>query len=247
MATLSLCLLQFITHLMPNHTNCKILAVDDEELIVELLKFNLESEGYSVDTALSAEDALRMNLQEYDLAILDVMMGEMSGLDLAHRMKQNPVTADIPIIFCSAKGNEEDKIAGLMSGADDYIVKPFSMRELVVRTQAILSRRGLLQPESSDSTTLSYNGLSMDLEKRTVTIDGIPTAFTRTEFDILALFLQNRNRLFSRSEIFEAVWSNNVVVSDRTIDVNISRIRKKLGCHALHLVNRSGFGYGFME
>lgn len=247
MATLSLCLLQFITHLMPNHTNCKILAVDDEELIVELLKFNLESEGYSVDTALSAEDALRMNLQEYDLAILDVMMGKMSGLDLAHRMKQSPVTADIPIIFCSAKGNEEDKIAGLMSGADDYIVKPFSMRELVVRTQAILSRRGLLQPESSDSTTLSYNGLSMDLEKRTVTIDGIPTAFTRTEFDILALFLQNRNRLFSRSEIFKAVWSNNVVVSDRTIDVNISRIRKKLGCHALHLVNRSGFGYGFME
>ncbi len=232
---------------MPSHKNCKILAVDDEELIVELLKFNLESEGYSVDTALSAEDALRMNLQDYDLAILDVMMGEMSGIELAHKIKQDPATADIPIVFCSAKGDEDDKIAGLMSGADDYIVKPFSMRELVARIQAILSRNNLSQPKPLDTTILTYNGLSMDLTSRTVIINEIPTAFTRTEYDMLALFLQNRNRLFSRSEIFAAVWPEQVVVSDRTVDVNISRIRKKLGAYASHLVNRSGFGYGFME
>lgn len=232
---------------MQNDNKHRILAVDDEALIAELLKFNLESEGYIVDTALSAEEALRMDLHRYDLAILDVMMGEMSGIELAHHLKQDCTTADIPIIFCSAKGSEEDKVTGLMSGADDYVAKPFSMRELTARVNAILNRRKLSQSKPDETTILAHAGLIMDLNCRMVTIDDIPTSFTRTEYDLLALFLRNRNRLFNRSEIFKAVWPEQVVVSDRTIDVNISRIRKKLGNYASHLVNRSGFGYGFME
>ncbi len=225
----------------------RILAVDDEALICEVLKFNLEAEGMKVDTALSAEEALELNIGEYDLLILDVMMGEMSGVELAHRVKQNPETAHVPIIFCSAKGAEDDRVAGLVSGADDYVVKPFSMRELVARVKSILGRHGMSQPDGNVARVLSYKGLVMDLDCQRVTTDGVTTALTRTEYEILALFLRNRNRLFSRSEIFKSVWPEQVVVSDRTVDVNISRIRKKLGEYASHLVNRSGFGYGFME
>lgn len=231
---------------MNTDQNYKILAVDDEDLICELLKFNLETEGYEVATAPSAEEALKDDLSQYDLFILDIMMGEMSGLKLAHILKQNPATAHIPIIFCSAKNSEEDIIAGLVSGADDYIAKPFSMKELTARVRAIFNRRSLSQQQASPKS-LTYKGLTLDLEKQTATIDGVATKLTRTEYEILTLFLSNRNRLFSRAEIFKAVWPEQVIVTDRTVDVNISRIRKKLSAYARCLVNRSGFGYGFME
>lgn len=231
---------------MHTYQNYKILAVDDEELICELLKFNLETEGYEVSTVPSAEEALKEDLSQYALFILDIMMGEMSGIKLAHILKQNPATAHIPIIFCSAKNTEEDIIAGLVLGADDYIAKPFSMKELTARVRAIFNRRSLSQQQSLPKS-LIYKGLTLDLEKRTATIDGVATKLTRTESELLTHFMSNRNRLFSRTEIFKAVWPEQVIVSDRTIDVNISRIRKKLGDYARCLVNRSGFGYGFME
>lgn len=231
---------------MHTDQNYKILAVDDEELICELLKFNLEAEGYEVSTALSAEEALKDDLSQYALFILDIMMGEMSGIKLAHILKQNPATAHIPIIFCSAKNSEEDVITGLVSGADDYIAKPFSMRELTARVKAVINRHNMLQQQASPKS-LTYKGLTLDLENQTATIDGTATKLTRTEYELMTLFLSNRNRLFSRAEIFQAVWPEQVVVTDRTVDVNISRIRKKLGDYARCLVNRSGFGYGFME
>lgn len=231
---------------MHTYQNYKILAVDDEELICELLKFNLETEGYEVSTVLSAEEALKEDLSQFDLFILDIMMGEMSGIKLAHILKQNPATAHIPIIFCSAKNTEEDIIAGLVLGADDYIAKPFSMKELTARVRAIFNRRSLSQQQSLPKS-LIYKGLTLDLEKRTATIDGVATKLTRTEYELLTHFMSNRNRLFSRTEIFKAVWPEQVIVSERTIDVNISRMRKKLGDYARCLVNRSGFGYGFME
>jgi len=224
----------------------KILAVDDEELICELLKFNLENEGYEVTTASSAEEALKSNLNHYDLFILDIMMGEMSGIKLAHLLKQNPETSHIPIIICSAKSNEDDIVTGLISGADDYIAKPFLIKELIARVKAILSRHDISHQKTAVKS-LSYKGIIIDLENQTFSIDGMTIKLTRTEYEILTLFLSNRNKLFSRAEIFKAVWPNQVIVTDRTIDVNISRMRKKLGIYARYLVNRSGFGYGFME
>ncbi len=220
----------------------RILIVDDEELMCELLQFNLVTDGYSVDVCYSAEEALKHDLMSYNLFILDIMMGEMSGINLARIIKGNSQTAHIPIIFCSAKSREDDVIEGLNSGADDYVTKPFSMREMVARVSSVFRRQNAVPAER-----LVYGGLVVDLFSSSVDVDGETVPFTRTEFDMLAFFLKNKNKFFSRNEILDNVWTKDVVVTDRTIDVNISRIRKKMGRYASNLVNRSGFGYGFVE
>ncbi len=228
------------------HAAEKILVIDDEQLICDLIQYNLENEGYIVDSCHSAEDALKLDLAQYNLMIVDVMMGEISGIKFAHVVKQNPDTAHIPLIFCSAKDSEDDIVTGLNSGADDYILKPFSLREMIARVRSVLRRKNINIPKIV-CDTLEFKGLKADLTAQTITLDGTILSLTRTEYQILILFMKHVNRLFSRAEIFELVWPEQVVVSERTVDVNISRMRKKIGDYSQYIVNRSGFGYGLME
>ena len=222
----------------------RILVVDDEQDLCEILKFNLETEGYDVETTNSAEEALMLDLPSFDLLLLDVMMGGMSGFALAKKLKAAPVTAGIPIIFLTAKDTENDTITGFNLGADDYISKPFSLREVLVRVRAVLRRTAELHGDPQHST-ISYQGLVMDLDKKTVTIDGEEVAFTKTEFELLHLLLAERGRVFSREQLIERVWPKDVLVLDRTVDVNITRLRKKVGRFAKCIVTRLGFGYYF--
>ncbi len=222
----------------------RILVVDDEEDLCEILKFNLENEGYFVDTANSAEEALRMDLGKYNLLLLDVMMGEISGFKMANMLKKNKDTANIPIIFITAKDTENDTVTGFNLGADDYISKPFSLREVIARVKAVMRRTstvaGTEKPEQ-----ISYNTLVIDITKKKVSIDGQEVSLTKKEFEILVLLLQNRGRVFSREDILSKIWSDEVYVLDRTIDVNITRLRKKIGNYGKCIVTRLGYGYCF--
>ena len=222
----------------------RILVVDDEQDLCEILRFNLETEGYQVETANSAEEALQHNLPSFDLLLLDVMMGGMSGFALAKKLKAEEATADIPIIFLTAKDTENDTVTGFNLGADDYISKPFSLREVMVRVRAVLRRTSEQHGEPQHSV-ISYQGLVMDLDKKTVTIDDNEVAFTKTEFELLHLLLAERGRVFSREQLIERVWPKDVLVLDRTVDVNITRLRKKVGRFAKCIVTRLGFGYYF--
>lgn len=222
----------------------KILVVDDEDSLCEILQFNLEAEGYEADTANSAEQALTMNPERYSLILLDVMMGEMSGFSMARQLKANPKTAQIPIIFCTAKDTEDDTIAGFNLGADDYVTKPFSVREVLARVRSVL-RRTYGTPENIESA--SYKGLFMDLTSKRCTLDGEELKLTKKEFEILFLLLSHKGTIFSREEILSRVWSDEVIVLDRTIDVNITRLRRKISPYSEHIVTRQGYGYGFEE
>lgn len=222
----------------------RILVVDDEEDLCEILQFNLENEGYTVDTANSAEEALKLELHRYDLLLLDVMMGEISGFKMANMLKKNNDTAGIPIIFITAKDTENDTVTGFNLGADDYISKPFSLREVMARVKAVL-RRTHSAHEQEVSARLQYKGLVLDLSKKKVSIDGAETPLTKKEFEILRLFLQNMGRVFSREDILSKVWQEEVYVLDRTIDVNITRLRKKIGAYGKCIVTRLGYGYCF--
>ena len=227
-------------------SNHRILAVDDEQDLCETLKFNLETEGYEVETANSAEEAIVLDIPSYDLLLLDVMMGEMSGFALAKKLKADERTSNIPIIFLTARDTENDTVTGFNLGADDYISKPFSIREVLVRIRAVL-RRTTPQQEEGGKNILKFQGLVLDLDKKTVTIEGEPVAFTKTEFEILHTLLDERGRVFSRQELINRVWPSDVLVLDRTVDVNITRLRKKIGPFAKCIVTRLGFGYLFEE
>ena len=229
----------------------RILVVDDEESLCEILKFNLEKEGYEVTTALSAEEALALDIKDMDLVILDIMMGELSGFGLARILKRRSETSDIPIIFCSALDTADDKVKGLDIGADDYITKPYSIAEVLARVRSVLRRserrsRPVNQvTESSDSNIITFEGLEVNNLNKRCFIDGSEIQLTRKEFDILVLLLTHRGKILSREQIMKQVWSDEVVVLDRTIDVNITRMRKKLGQYGNHIVTRTGYGYGF--
>ena len=221
----------------------RILVVDDEEDLCEILKFNLEMEGYMVDTANSAEEALKLELPRYNLILLDVMMGEISGFKMARILKSNKDTANIPIIFITAKDTENDTITGFNLGADDYISKPFSLREVIMRIKAILRRTAGVQMKEEDK--LQYKGLTINIPQKKVTIDNVEVSLTKKEFEILLLLLQNHGRVFSREDILSKVWNDEVYVLDRTIDVNITRLRKKIGEYGKFIVTRLGYGYCF--
>ncbi|CCZ70748.1 response regulator transcription factor [Bacteroides gallinaceum] len=221
----------------------RILVVDDEDDLCEILKFNLEMEGYKVDTANSAEEALKLDLTQYNLLLLDVMMGEISGFKMARMLKADKDTANIPIIFITAKDTENDTITGFNLGADDYISKPFSLREVIMRVKAVLRRTANLQLK--DSEELQYKGLVINVPQKKVTINGEEVSLTKKEFEILLLLLQNSGRVFSREDILSKVWNDEVYVLDRTIDVNITRLRKKIGEYGKHIVTRLGYGYCF--
>jgi two-component system phosphate regulon response regulator PhoB len=221
----------------------RILVVDDEESLCEILQFNLETEGYEVDVAYSAEQALKLPLEDYSLILLDIMMGAISGVKMAQMMKQDEKLAAIPIIFITAKDAEDDMVFGLNIGADDYIAKPFSIREVIARIKSVLRRSK--KSDSDASQKLTFGTLSVDIEKKICTLDGEEVKLTKTEMELLMMFLQHQGRIFTREEILKRVWKDEVVVLDRTIDVNITRLRKKIGDYGKYIVTRLGYGYGF--
>lgn len=232
----------------------RILVIDDEESICDILQYNLTKEGYEVDTALSAEEALELELSKYQLFIVDIMMGDMSGFEFAKRLRNVTATENIPIIFCSALVEEDEKVKGLNLGADDYVTKPFSIGEVLARVRAVL-RRAAMQNQLATATLadsdyepdLNFKTLRIDRNEKISYLDGEPLQLTRTEFELLEFFLTHRNRIFSRKEIIQSVWGEDVVVTNRTIDTNITRLRKKLGEYSNNIVTRQGFGYGFKE
>lgn len=228
-----------------NTTPTRILVVDDEEDLCEILQFNLETEGFEVDTAHSAEEALELDLTRYQLILLDVMMGEISGFKMARMLKNDEKTAHLPIIFLTAKDTENDMLTGFNLGADDYISKPFSIRQVIARVKAVLRRTATGEKEEGEKETLSYRTLSLDTKRIKATIDGQEIPLTKKEFEILKLLLENRNYVLSREDILTRVWSDEVYVLDRTIDVNITRLRKKIGIYGKNIVTRLGFGYCF--
>ncbi len=226
----------------------RILVVDDEETLREALCFNLEAEGYIVDTAENAEAALSMDLTKYDLFLLDIMMGEISGTQLARIIKSNPLTARVPIIFCTAKDTEDDMISGLDLGADDYIVKPYSLRNVSARIRSVL-RRVSTQKDAEETypDKVTYQGLTVIPDKKMCMVDGEEVKLPRKEFEILLKLLSHPGQIFSREELLKDIWTDEVVVLDRVVDVNITRIRQKIGKYGKNIVTRSGYGYGFIE
>jgi DNA-binding response OmpR family regulator len=227
-----------------DNNKVRILVVDDEEDLCEILKFNLETEGYEVETTNSAEEALNKDIPSFQLLLLDVMMGGMSGFAMAKKLKEDPVTAPIPIVFLTAKDTENDTVTGFNLGGDDYISKPFSIREVLVRIRAVL-RRTHEKEKTEESQILSYQGLMMNLDKKTVSVEGNNVPFTKTEFELLHLLLNEKGKVFSRQELINRVWPRDVMVLDRTVDVNITRLRRKIGPYAKYIVTRLGFGYYF--
>ena len=228
----------------------RILIVDDEETLCEVLKINLENEGYDVDIALSAEEALTYNLQDYSLILLDIMMGEISGIKMARMLKADVTTADIPIIFCTARDTEDDMVMGLNLGADDYIMKPYTIRNVIARVKSVLRRTSSYKfaaKPTEKPNVLQIEGLKLDLEFKRCTVDGEEVKLARKEFELLVYLVLHRGKICSREQILSSVWSDEVVVLDRTIDVNITRLRSKIGVYGSYIVTRSGFGYGFRD
>ena len=226
----------------PHH----ILVVDDEETLCEALRFNLEAEGYEVSVAYSAEEALALDFRTFDLILLDIMMGAVSGTRLARMIKSDPATSHIPIIFCTARDDVEDMVAGLNLGADDYITKPYSLRNVLARVKAVLRRT------TGDSTTTSHAshileccGLRVDTDSKQCTVDGKDVAMPRKEFEILATVMTDPGHIFSREELLAKVWPEQVVVVDRVVDVHITRLRAKIAPYGKHIITRAGYGYGF--
>lgn len=219
--------------------NIKILVVDDEEGIRMGLCEYLRLEGYEADGASSAEEALAAGVAGYDLLLLDVMMEGMDGFQLARKLKESPDTASVPIIFLTAKDTDDDMVSGLRLGADDYIAKPFSMKNVIARIEAVMRRvRRDARRES---------GVVCDRRTLTCLVDGNTVKLPRKEFEILSLLLDNPGRIFTREELMKRIWPENVVVVDRSVDVHITRIRSKIAPYGKHIVSRSGYGYGWQE
>ena len=220
----------------------KILVVDDEDTLCEALRFNLEVEGFDVAVAHSAEEVLVMDIADVDLILLDVMMGQISGFALAQILKQRPDTANIPIIFCTAKDQEDDMVAGLNIGADDYIYKPYTLRNVIARVRTVLRRA---RNDAPAEPVIRFEGLEVNNLKKTCSVDGDEVSLPRKEFEILWLLISNIGTVFTREQILKRIWPDEVVVLDRVIDVNITRLRQKIGHYGRNIITRSGFGYGF--
>lgn len=218
----------------------RLLVVDDEESIREGLREYLDFEGYSVDSAVSAEDALSKGITNYDLLLLDVMMDGMSGFELAEKLKKSPDTERIPVIFLTAKDSDDDMVAGLRLGADDYIPKPFSMKNVIARIETVMRRI-----RRNDAPVA--RGVICDRETLSCRVDGNSVKLPRKEFEILALLLDNPGRIFTREELMRQIWPENIVVIDRSVDVHVTRIRSKIAPYGKKLVSRSGYGYGWQD
>lgn len=228
-------------------TTPAILLVDDDKNITSLLEANLRSEGYRVVSVSQAEEALTLPLESFNLVITEIKLpGEIDGFELLDRMKDDRMTRHIPVVFCTVLDRENDIIAGLNSGADDYVVKPFSLREFMARVRSVLRRHRNFAPVAT-SRTIEYRTLILNVDSRGLIIDGDTISLSPTEFTILTHLLRSRNKLFTREEIFATAWPGEDMNTPRLVDVNISRLRKKLGVYGQNIANRSGLGYGFMD
>ncbi len=225
-----------------NNKKIKILIVDDEEDLCEIIQFNLAGEGYDAEVAYSAEAALEKDLNKYKLILLDVMMGKTSGFKLANVIR-NEQKLNIPIIFITARTTENDLLTGFNLGADDYITKPFSIHELTARVKAVLSRSKLKIAEIESN--IEINELELNFSRRELIISGKPIVLTRKEFEILNFLMKNKGHVFSREEILKTIWEDNIIVTDRTVDVHITRLRKKMNEYGKYLKNKAGYGYSF--
>jgi len=220
----------------------RILIVDDEYDICDILSFNLRAAGFQVAIAHSAQEALDLEPAGYHLVLLDVMMPEMTGFELARQLKADAHTSHIPVIFLTAKDSEEDTLYGFQLGADDYVEKPFSIREVTARVKAVLTRHLTAPPPSP---ILTHARLSVNSQTRQVHIDGRPIPLTKTEFELLYLLMSHPEKVYSREALLKEVWPSDVIVTHRTADVNIARLRKKLGVYAACIGNKQGYGYFF--
>ncbi|MDR2121849.1 MAG: response regulator transcription factor [Flavobacteriaceae bacterium] len=221
-----------------------ILIVEDEIDIREILQFNLESEGFKVDLAESAEEALQKYNSGCRLILLDVMMEGMSGYKMAEKLRKSG--NDTPIIFITAKNTENDILTGFSIGADDYITKPFSVREVVARVKSVLKRTEIQQPaDKSEKSVIKIEELILDLDTKKVMVNDGNVELTRTEFEILVFLVKNENKIFSRTDILDKVWRDNEFVLERTVDVHIARLRKKIGEYGKLIINKTGYGYSF--
>lgn len=221
--------------------NYRILIVDDEKDLCEILQFNLESEGFEIDIAHSGEDALKQDIQDYDLILLDVMMEGVSGYKVANTIRKE-LKLPVPIIFLTAKIEENDILTGFNVGGDDYIAKPFSIKEVVARIKAILKRGSV---SGTESNVITVGDLKIDLKKKNTTIAGESINLTRKEFEILSLLAKNMGQYISRDEILKRIWKDDVIVTERNVDVNIARLRKKIGDYGTSIKGKSGYGYCF--
>ncbi len=219
----------------------RILVVDDEKDILEILSFNLQDDGYEVDTASSAEEALRVLSPEHSLILLDVMMGGMSGYRMAEKLRKEG--NNTPVIFLTAKDTENDMMTGFSVGGDDYISKPFSLKEVSARVKAVLKRSSGTQIKTGDKLTI--DDFAIDFQTKELLIGGTVVPLTKTEFEILSLLATHPARLLSREEIIDRIWKDSPYITERTVDVHITRLRKKMGDKASWITSRAGYGYRF--
>lgn len=219
-----------------------ILIVDDEEDLCEILQYNLDNEGFRTDVAHSAEEALNKPLEEFDLLLLDIMMGPISGFKLADKLRKD-LNCNIPIIFLTAKDTENDLLTGFSLGADDYISKPFSVNELTARVKAVLKRTNLKIVKADP--IIKFGEIELDTVRKRLIINKERIELTKKEFEMLKLLLDNQGKVFSREDFLNIVWGKDVIVTERTIDVNITRLRAKLGEFGPCLRNKTGYGYYF--
>ena len=218
-----------------------ILIVDDEPDLCEILSYNLNSAGYDTIVAHSGAEALKEDYNQVDLVLLDVMMPAMSGIEVARNLRSRQDAFSVPIIFLTALDGEQDKLDGFDAGADDYMSKPFSVKELIARIKAVLSR----SDHHRLPTVVTYDQMIVNHDDKAVVINGNPIELSRLEFDILWLLMTHRGHVYSREELMKEAWPPGVIVSARTIDVNITRIRKKIEPYSHCLCTRHGYGYYF--
>jgi DNA-binding response OmpR family regulator len=220
----------------------RILIVDDEEDLCEILQYNLSNEGYKTEIAHSAEEALKRALCEFDLVLLDVMMGPMSGFKFADKLRKE-LKIDVPVIFLTAKDTENDILTGFSLGADDYISKPFSVNELTARVKAVLKRS--YTDKVNNKSIIQFNGIDLDTVRKRLIINDERVELTKKEYEILRTLLENQGKVFSREDLLMRIWGQDVIVTERTVDVNITRLRNKLGSFGASLKNKTGYGYFF--
>ena len=225
----------------------KILVIEDDETLADTLQFNLELEGYDAMKVYSADEAMDLDLSSFSLIVLDVMMDGTNGFQFAKRLKSDAATASIPIIFCTAKDTEDDMVTGFHLGADDYIYKPYTIRNVLTRIKAVLRRTAspATPKKDAEEDVITYKGITVDKRFKRCMVDGQEVKLVKKEFEILSLLISTPGRIYTREEILGRVWKREAIVLDRTIDVNITRLRTKLHPYGRHIITRPGYGYGF--
>ncbi|MEO2065752.1 MAG: response regulator transcription factor [Desulfurobacteriaceae bacterium] len=217
----------------------EVLLVEDDEAIGDLVKYNLEKHGFLVDWVLDGKEALeKLSERKYDIIILDLMLPGVDGLDLCRKVRREGKNRETPIIVLTALGDEDTKVEGFSAGADDYVTKPFSVKELLARIEAVLRRVGY-----SKKDVLEFEGIVENKKSKTVTVDGKPIYLTKTELQLLEFFLEHPEQLFTREELLENIWGADHNETTRTVDVYISRLRKKLGEKGKYLKTLPRLGY----